>query len=350
MLYVNAGGDHEALWKNARAQAARESAKWPYDFVQGVDYPHKNERSAVSGQLVLSDPLMAGAKFGGKMTVGLAAAPWTMPAAGPGGAGGTRTITWQTDAKHYEFWADSTDGSGKFTIPNVRPGEYTLYAFADGVLGEFAKADVKIEPGGKAVHLGQLTWTPVRKGKQVWEIGVPNRTATEFFKADAFDQMDIGLEYPKLFPNDVTFTVGKSDVGKDWFFQHIPHNVDENAKIVPFSGIRGQPGKATPYAVKFEMPAAGKGKATLRLAICGTGAREIDVSVNGEAAGKVGPLPGDGVITRHQLQGIWYEKELAFDGGMLKAGENTLTLTVPSGAVTNGVIYDYLRLELDDGR
>ena len=30
----------------------------------------------------------------------------------------------------------------------------------------------------------------------------------------------------------------------------------------------------------------------------------------------------------------------------LKAGENTLTLTVPAGPVNNGVIYDYLRLEL----
>ena len=66
-------------------------------------------------------------------------------------------------------------------------------------------------------------------------------------------------------------------------------------------------------------------------------------------AGTMTRLVGDGVITRHQIQGIWYEKELAFDASMLKAGENRLILTVPSGPVNNGVLYDYLRLELDEG-
>ena len=59
-------------------------------------------------------------------------------------------------------------------------------------------------------------------------------------------------------------------------------------------------------------------------------------------------LVGDGVITRHQIQGIWYEREVPIDAALLKAGPNTLTLTVPGGKVNNGVIYDYLRLEVDD--
>ena len=58
--------------------------------------------------------------------------------------------------------------------------------------------------------------------------------------------------------------------------------------------------------------------------------------------------PGDGVITRHQTQGLWYERQFEFGASMLKAGENTLTLTVPAGPINNGVIYDYLRLELDE--
>ena len=32
---------------------------------------------------------------------------------------------------------------------------------------------------------------------------------------------------------------------------------------------------------------------------------------------------------------------------MLKAGTNTITLTVPAGTLTAGIIYDYLRLELE---
>jgi hypothetical protein len=31
----------------------------------------------------------------------------------------------------------------------------------------------------------------------------------------------------------------------------------------------------------------------------------------------------------------------------LKAGTNTITLTVPAGTLTAGIIYDYLRLELE---
>ena len=58
-------------------------------------------------------------------------------------------------------------------------------------------------------------------------------------------------------------------------------------------------------------------------------------------------IPGDGVITRHQTQGLWYERQFEFAASMLKTGENILTLTVPAGPINNGVIYDYLRLELD---
>jgi rhamnogalacturonan endolyase len=32
----------------------------------------------------------------------------------------------------------------------------------------------------------------------------------------------------------------------------------------------------------------------------------------------------------------------------MKPGENAMTLTVPEGEVTSGVVYDYLRLELDE--
>jgi DNA mismatch repair protein MutS len=42
-----------------------------------------------------------------------------------------------------------------------------------------------------------------------------------------------------------------------------------------------------------------------------------------------------------------YDAELD-EARALRDGDNTLTLTVPAGSVTAGVVYDYLRLELDD--
>lgn len=45
---------------------------------------------------------------------------------------------------------------------------------------------------------------------------------------------------------------------------------------------------------------------------------------------------------------VWREYAQPFDAALLKAGENTLTLTVPAGDLTTGVCYDYLRLELKE--
>jgi rhamnogalacturonan endolyase len=145
----------------------------------------------------------------------------------------------------------------------------------------------------------------------------------------------------------VNYVIGQSDFRKDWFFQHVPHNEDPKARAVPFTGVRGA-GRATPFAVTFDLPGAPRGKATLRLAICGTGTRAIDVTVNGRPAGRVDRLLADGAIARHSIQGLWYERELAFDASLLKKGTNVLALVVPAGPVNNGVIYDYLRLELDE--
>jgi rhamnogalacturonan endolyase len=260
-------------------------------------------------------------------------------------------MTWQTDAKHYEFWARSDDPSGRFTIQNVRPGTYQLDAFADGVLGEYVQANVKIPDDGKPVDLGQVDWKPVRHGKQLWDIGIANRTATEFRNGDRYFEMDTQLQYPKLFPDDVDFTIGKSNAAQDWYFEQVPHNVDPNAKIAPFVGIRGDPGNATPFRIHFNLPAAPAGTATLRLAICAASTRSVDVSVNDKPVDTVDRLPGgDATVVRHGIQGIWYEREVAFDAALMKQGDNVLTLTVPAGPVNNGIIYDYVRLELDDAK
>jgi rhamnogalacturonan endolyase len=340
MLYINEGPDPMAMWREARIKADAEAAKWPYGWARAGNYAGPEERGTVSGRLSLADPLLK--QFPGKIMVGLAQPTYT-----PAGArGGASPITWQTDAKHYQFWAQGNKTDGTFTIPKVSPGVYTLYAFADGVLGEFSKANIEVTPG-KAVNLGELKWEPARRGRQVWEIGIANRTGAEFSGGDRFFEPDITLQYAKLFPSDVTYTVGESQHGKDWFYAHVPHNTNPDARVQPFSGVTGQ-GRDTPYTIRFRMDSAPRGKAVLRLAICGTGTRAIQVSVNGDPAGQIQLGAGDGVITRHQAQGIWYEREFEFDASKLKAGANTLTLTVPAGPINNGVVYDYLRLELKE--
>jgi len=119
--------------------------------------------------------------------------------------------------------------------------------------------------------------------------------------------------------------------------------------VVPFRGVVGN-GRVTPFTITFDLPQVPKGKAMLRLSICAASTKSIDVSVNGQPAGKIDKFSGgDSTITRHNMRGIWYEREFPVDASMLREGTNTLTLAVPAGPINNGVIYDYLRLELDDG-
>jgi rhamnogalacturonan endolyase len=366
LIYVNSGGDPQELWHDAIAQADRESRKWPYDWVSGVDYPHRGERGTVSGQLTLADPLMPAAKMT-RLWVGLAHPAYTAPAIGP--RGGPVRVDWQTDAKNYEFWV-AGDDRGHFEIPEVRPGVYTLHAIADGVLGEYSQTEITVTAGA-TLDLHDLPWTPVRRGRQLWEIGIPNRTATEFFKGDDYFHDGMPLLYAQLFPHDINFVVGQNDFAHDWYYQQVPHaSAEDIAKAAasppqygpvvprapgaprPVGGLFGPPvnGGATPRSITWHMTQApAGGKATLRLAICGTSAKSLDVSVNGRPVGTIALAAPDSTFGMgNGIQGSWYEREFVFDAAKLHSGTNVLTLTVPAGPVTAGVIYDYLRLELDE--
>jgi rhamnogalacturonan endolyase len=334
LIYCNSGSSPDDIYKNALARSPIETAAWPYSWVTGVDYPHKDQRSTATGQLILNDPQAIDTKLP-NLLVGLTHPDYTTG----GGRREGEAVDWQNDAKHYEFWTRGSD-DGKFSIPNIRPGTYTLHAIADGVLGQFDKTQITIPPG-QTVDLGELQWTPLRHGPQIWDIGIPNRTASEFFKGDDYFHWGWYLQYPKLFPHDVNYTIGVSDFHKDWFFEQVPHAIDNDT-----TG-NGQ-GRATTWTIHFNLNAPITGKAILRLAIVGVGARHLDVSVNNKPAGTVNGLVYNATINRDGIGGYWTEKDVTFDASMMHPGHNTLALTVPAGGLTNGIEYDYLRLEQDD--
>jgi rhamnogalacturonan endolyase len=195
---------------------------------------------------------------------------------------------------------------------------------------------------GKKLALGKVDWQPVRYGKQLWDVGIPNRNGSEFFKGDDYFHWGWYLEYPKLFPNDVNYVIGKSDFRKDWFFEQVPHNEDAGNTTG-----NGQ-GRATTWMVTFNLPDAPHGKATLRLAICGVGTRSLTATVNDQSIGNVSNLVYNATINRDGIGGYWVDHDLAFDASLMKAGENVLKLTIPAGSLTSGILYDYLRLELDE--
>jgi rhamnogalacturonan endolyase len=110
---------------------------------------------------------------------------------------------------------------------------------------------------------------------------------------------------------------------------------------------RGRVLRPTTWRVQFDSPNAGQGKATLRLAIAGSRTdRGVLVSVNDQPVGGTGPLPDTGVMHRDGIRGYWVERRVEFDAGLLKQGRNVIALTVPARSWVQGVLYDYLRLEV----
>ena len=362
-----------ALFNDALAKAKTIQSQWPFTWVKGADYPQKDGRATVTGQLMLNDPQAASTKLP-HLNIGLTHPDYT----GAGGAfaqrsGNGNVVTWAHDANYYQFWAKGSD-DGQFTIANVRPGTYTLHAFADGVLGEFAQTNITVTAGQK-LDLGKLAWKPVRYGTQLWEIGYPDRTGGKFFKGDGANYWLWGwpLRYALLFPNDITYTVGKSDYHKDWFFEEVPHATNlsfvnpkapdpanqrfgwvkaESPTDYPANDQTGPwrvygMGRATTWTVKFNVDKSAQGSAVLRLALAGAdGGGGLTVGVNGKDVGTIRPTATNALRYNTDM-GVWQERDVTFDATLLKPGENTMTLTVPAGDVTTGVVYDYLRLELN---
>ncbi len=370
-----------ALWTDAIAQAKKENAKWPYDWVKGVDYTPLARRGNVTGRISLVDSLAPQGSSNKlpNLMVGLTHADFESGASGPGNSG---PGSWMHDARFYQFFNEGSE-DGRFSITKIRPGTYTLHAWADGVLGEFARTNITIE-SGKTLDLGTLVWTPVRFGTQIWEIGYPNRSAEEFFKGDGANYWLWGwnLRYALLFPNDLTYTVGKSDWHKDWFFEEVPHAtnlsfVNPDAKDpanqrfgwVKAESLEKYPqtdqhgpwtvygrGRETVWTVNFNMAKQEQGTAALRVALAGVNGMRggLAVAVNGQSVGAVGsgsdadnaPLRNTDAIRYNTDRGLWQERTLKFDAALLKVGENTIRFTVPGGDLQSGVVWDYLRLEL----
>jgi rhamnogalacturonan endolyase len=330
LIYCNAGADPVTLWKEALGRAAKEAAAWPFDWVQGVDYPHKAQRGAVSGQLILTDSQCPGLSIS-NVLAGLAAPDYTLAGGRGYGGFGPRLVDWQMDAKYYQFWVRG-DAQGRFNIQNVRPGTYTLHVIADGVPGEFTRDNVVVA-AGQSIALGELRWQPVHYGRQLWQIGAPNRSAEEFLHGDHYWQWGLYYQYTNDFPNDVNYIIGQSDFHKDWNYAEVP---------------RGREGGTT-WTIRFTFQGAPRGRATLRLGLAGASVRGgIQLAVNGASAGGTGPLLDTAVIRRDGIRGYWVERDVAFDGALLRDGENALTLSIPGNNPASGVEYDFVRLELDE--
>ena len=105
------------------------------------------------------------------------------------------------------------------------------------------------------------------------------------------------------------------------------------------------------WNIQFDLPAKpASGTATLRVAFASTHAAKLVVAANDQPVGRI-VTGSDNAMIRASNHGQYSEVDIAFDATLLKSGMNTISLEqTAGGSVQKSVMYDCLRLELDEER
>jgi len=297
LVYFNNGSSSDAL-----AQAAKEEAQWPYTWLSNPHYPLA--RTTVTGTLRLAD--------------GRPAAGAMVTLAKPGG-------DIYTQGSDYIFYVRA-DAIGHFTIPNVRPNTYSLYAYAMGgsigdVTNQYEHDNVVIS--GPARDLGTLTWSPPKYANALWQIGTADRRADEFKVGNL--PRHYGLN--DLVPANLTYTIGQSTPANNWYYAQT---------------------KVGTWTVNFTLNHTYSGTGHLTVALAGaTRTVKVTVGVNGTSIGSFPTYANDQAIYRSANQsGTYHLILLSFPASRFRVGANSVTFhatTVNSGG---GAMYDTVKLEV----
>jgi rhamnogalacturonan endolyase len=232
----------------------------------------------------------------------------------------------------YTQWGDyifyvKADADGRFTLPNVRPGTYTLYAWqAQGsVTQSFARDGVVV--AGDSLDLGVVTWDAPYHPNLVFQVGNPDRMAGEFRLGSAPRSNQLVLQIP----DDLTFTIGQSKEAKDWYYaQHGPP--------AP---------KTSTWTIKFNLKSVPSGNAYLTIPVAG-GPGDVAVLVNGKQVGRVFHRDDASVRRAANRSGVYERFEFTFPTSLLATGGNTVGLrTLRASGNFNGIMYDTIVLETD---
>ncbi|GAB4847199.1 hypothetical protein Ancab_026209 [Ancistrocladus abbreviatus] len=347
LIYLNSpshGENYHQLWHDANVQMGKEVKSWPYTFPSSDDFPKPDQRGSVDGRLLVHD------SFDTNNTVVSACAAW-VGLARPGEAG-----SWQTETKGYQFWTKA-DCSGNFKIQGIREGNYSLYGWVPGFSGDYKYEQDILITAGCHISLGNLIFKPSRNGPTLWQIGIPDRTAAEFYvpkpdpkyentvfsnsNRNRFRQYGLWKRYSELYPDhDLVYTVGLSDYHKDWFFAQVTREF-ENSTL-----------SGTTWQIKFQLDdLVPSSMYTLRIALAAASESDLQVWFN-RPPGLSNPQFGthmigrDNAIARHGIHGLHWSCDIDVQSEWLQTGNNTIYLRqLRALSPFEGIMYDFIRFE-----
>ncbi|OUM70292.1 polysaccharide lyase family 4 protein, partial [Piromyces sp. E2] len=300
LIYLNKASSPQAAWKDAKAVAKAEKAKWPYSWVSMAGYV--KQRGSVSGNISIKNPLT-------NENLPLEDAVVTLVQ--PENQQGIPNKQW----RNYSFWTHSLRGNSiDFKINNVIPGTYVLRTWSKGVVGEFIYDKTVTVTAGQNTNVGNLTFKEKRAGPIAWEIGIPDRTAMEYRHGNEYRQWGLYYKFPQEFPNSVNFKIGQSNIAKDWNYCQVS---------VPGNGGKYE---QRPWNIIFNMNKKPTGQAVLRVSIAASSDSALSVSLNGGKQSAEVNLQDDACVRRDGIRGFYRELEFKFNANDFKIGENKITL------------------------
>lgn len=295
-VYVNGGESTDAMIADAKAMASAKQAEWPFEWFVNENYPL--DRATVSGQLTLTN--------------GMSPEGMQVVLAAPG-----KELYQQTGG--YMFTAKA-DENGYFAIPNVRKGDYSLYAYATKgiVTDELEKKDISVSGD---TDLGTIRWEPVTLESQLWNIGENNRMS-DGFRLSEQPRSYGHWEGPEA---NLTYVIGESTPENNWYYAQT-----KNGK----------------WTIEFNLDRAYEGSAILTASVAGaTNNPRIAVEVNGKKQANWSFYNDAGIYRSAILGGRHSVRTVEFPASELKVGKNTITLTQSGIGRNGGVHWDCVKLE-----
>lgn len=329
LLLITDQSTGDLNWAAAKQRLTQEKTLWPYTWVKdSVAYPPASLRGTVQGKFVISDALKPGYTGNGA---------WVGVTSLADGA-----TNFQYECKDYQYWVKS-DASGNFSIPNVRPGTYSFFAFADGAVGEYRQDNVVVTAGG-TTSLGTLTREIDRSyGSLLWEIGTPNRMSNEFKMGDfPYCEGNIQNKFRDSFANPIEYTVANNNWGTTLCYAHTKY---------PDTSAIANPGDAWKWRLNFTLPTgfSTTGYARLTIAYASNDHAQQWIYVNNENSLFTGYYPsgGDGnAFIRQSNYAKYTYNQVLIPMTKFVAGNNVITLVMPSNSGwVSHIMYDYISLE-----